>query len=331
MASRWFAGLFCGCFLFSGAAFPNAETCLREVRNALPYLRIAESFDERGAWEELQTLSLQDRSHPSMERRYRLVRNDLAEFYDFIVTRVAAQIAKRIPPWAAKIDEGELRAEGFFGLLEAIDGFEPHRGIHFEAYATPRVRGAILDWLREQDPLPRQVRTSKTKVDAVVNALQQRGDHPGIDDEEFSALLDLPIPQVKFIRRRAKEAASFHSIDAEVGTDSGEGRETQAISFRKTLSAPTNDPSDRLARRDAFHALTRGMDQTKRSILWLYYFEDLKMKDVGQTIGLSEGRVSQLHDEAIKTLKAKGPRSAELLYEMMGLSLEEARYFLSRE
>ncbi|HUV94350.1 MAG TPA: FliA/WhiG family RNA polymerase sigma factor [Anaerolineae bacterium] len=196
-------------------------------------------------------------------------------------------------------DKEDLISDGILGLISAVDRFDPGRGIQFATYATIRIRGQILDALRTRDLLPRPARRRvKQLQDAVTALIGTLGAPP--TEEELAEYLNLTLDQL----RQTLMDASFEiwSMDAPL-SDDGEGFCLQNVLKSPDESQPAvrqemTEVRDQI--RDAF----RQLPHRQRVLLSLYYYEELTMKDVGKVLGISESRVSQLHAQAILSLRS---------------------------
>jgi RNA polymerase sigma factor for flagellar operon FliA len=189
---------------------------------------------------------------------------------------------------------------GLFGLMDAIDAFDLERGVKFETYCAPRIRGAILDELRAMDWVPRLVRHRSAKVDQARNSLEmQLGRKPstneiatrlGVDGEEFKKL------------QRDSSAVGVVSLSRRCRQSDG-SRELREIDVIKDDTQ--DNPLSETQRRDLRDLVTKGLSRAERLIVVLYYYEQMTMKEIGATLDLSESRVSQMHSSILARLKAQ--------------------------
>ncbi len=196
-------------------------------------------------------------------------------------------------------DKEDLVSDGILGLISAVDRFDPGRGIQFVTYATIRIRGQILDALRTRDLLPRPARHRVKRLqDAITALIGILGVPP--TEEELAEHLSLTLDQL----RQTLMDASFEiwSMDAPLSDDA------QGFSLQNVLkSSDESQPAVRQEMtelrdqiRDALHQLPH----RQRVLLSLYYYEELTMKGIGKVLGISESRVSQLHAQAILSLRS---------------------------
>lgn len=196
-------------------------------------------------------------------------------------------------------DKEDLVSDGILGLISAVDRFDPGRGIQFVTYATIRIRGQILDALRTRDLLPRPARQRVKRLqDAITALIGILGVPP--TEEELAEHLSLTLDQL----RQTLMDASFEiwSMDAPL-SDDAQGFCLQNVLKSSDESQPAvcqemTELRDQI--RDALHQLPH----RQRVLLSLYYYEELTMKDIGKVLGISESRVSQLHAQAILSLRS---------------------------
>ena len=225
------------------------------------------------------------------------LRNRLIERYLDVVKFTAERLHKRLP---SEVDVEDLMSAGLFGLMDAIDAFDPDRGVKFETYCAQRIRGAIFDELRAMDWVPRLVRSRTAKLERVRKTIEMEEGHRATDAEVAKRLNVSPEEFTKLCRdSRPVGVVSMHRKwnDADSGK---EGREVDVIE-----DARQDRPLDRLHRSDVQQLLTKGLSRAERLILILYYYEEMTMKEIGLTLDLSESRVSQMHSSIIMRLKAQ--------------------------
>lgn len=224
-------------------------------------------------------------------------RNLLMENYLRLVKYTAERIYAKLPD---KVELDDLISAGIFGLMDAIDAFDPERGVKFETYCTPRVRGAILDELRSMDWVPRLVRSRAHQLE---NALQILEAHLGrIPTEvEIATEMQLEMPVFQRLQRDAI-ATGLVSLSNKFSDNDGDKdvREIDVIKDQKSAS-----PLIEAQKRDLKGLLTKGLTRAERLIVILYYYEEMTMKEIGATLDLSESRVSQMHSSIIARLKAQ--------------------------
>jgi len=225
------------------------------------------------------------------------LRNRLVERYLTLVKYNAERIGAKLPE---EVDVQDLMSAGVFGLVDAIDSFDLSRGVKFETYCAPRIRGAILDELRAMDWVPRLVRSRAHRLDNATRILQaQMGRAPTKD--ELADHLKMPPDEFDRLMRDSKAVSQVSLSRKQYETDSNrEVREIDVLVDRRG-----SDPVEEAERRDLRNLITRGLSRAERLILILYYYEQMTMKEIGMTLDLSESRVSQMHSAIIERLKGQ--------------------------
>lgn len=223
------------------------------------------------------------------------LRNTLMEHYLPLVRYNAERIGAKLPD---EVECDDLISAGIFGLMDAIDSFDLDRGVKFETYCAPRIRGAILDELRNLDWVPRLVRSRAHKVDHVWRELEfNLGRAPS--EQEMADRLKMPLADFLKLLKEAT-AVTQTSLSRKFGeTDSHkEVAEIDILQDKRGRS-----PLLEAQRRDLRELMTRGLTRAERLILMLYYYEEMTMKEIGAALDLSESRVSQMHSAIISRLK----------------------------
>ena len=231
------------------------------------------------------------------ETRDPLLRNKLIERYYPLVRYIGERLLSTLP---RSIELDDLTSAGFFGLMDAIDGFDLTRGIKFKTYCTTRVRGSILDELRSQDWVPRLVRLKANKISRAWKTLEARfGREP--TEVEMAELLEISVEEFKAMSDEANPVTMYSLSDKFDDSQADGGMEkSDVIADRRTES-----PLECLNRRDALEVLTRNLAQKEKRIIILYYYEGLTMKEIGRILDLTESRVCQIHSNVISRLKER--------------------------
>ena len=222
-------------------------------------------------------------------------RNRLVERFLPLVKYNAERIWARLPDG---VELDDLISAGTFGLMDAIDAFDLDRGVKFETYCVPRIRGAMLDELRTMDWVPRLVRSKHTKLEEARKSLEATLGRPprpeemaerlGITPEEFDKMAgDATAVGLVSLNKKWYETDSYKDV-----------REIDILEDKKA-----EDPTRRLQNRDLMRLVTRGLNRNERLIIILYYYEEMTMKEIGSTLDLSESRVSQMHSSIINRLQ----------------------------
>lgn len=209
----------------------------------------------------------------------------------------AERIYAKLPD---EVELDDLIQAGSFGLKDAIESFDPARGVKFETYCAPRIRGAILDELRNMDWVPRLVRSRSSKVDQATRQLEMKlGRQP--THEELSAHIGVPKDELDKMLKDSN-AVSQVSLSRKYFESDG-SRDVNEADILADKTAPS--PLDEMFRRDFKQLISRGLSRSEQMILYLYYYEQLTMKEIGDALQLSESRVSQMHSSIISRLKTQ--------------------------
>ena len=233
------------------------------------------------------------------------LRNHLMERYLSLVKYNAERVHAKLPD---EVDVDDLMSAGIFGLMDAIDAFDLSRGVKFETYCAPRIRGAILDELRAMDWVPRLVRSRTTQVEQARRALEmglgRRATH-----DEIAKKMDVSKDEYSKINKDAGATGVVSLNRTWYETDSNKDvREIDVFEDNKQVN-----PLSTVQRRDLKDLITQGLSRAERLIVVLYYYEQMTMKEIGVTLDLSESRVSQMHSSILARLKAQlNYRSKEL-------------------
>ncbi len=235
---------------------------------------------------------------------YEELRNRLVERYMPLVRYNGERIWQRLPDG---VELDDLISAGIFGLMDAIDAFDMDRGVKFETYCVPRIRGAMLDELRTMDWVPRLVRSKASKLAVARKALETRhGRAPTI--QELAEHMELPVKEVEKMQSDANAVGVVSLNKKWYETDSYKDvREIDILEDKKG-----EDPTRRVQKNDLMRLVTKGLNRNERLIIILYYYEELTMKEIGATLDLSESRVSQMHTSIVNRLQQQlGRRRVE--------------------
>lgn len=226
------------------------------------------------------------------------LRDRLVLHYAPLVKYVAGRVGTGLP---AHVDVGDLIQSGIFGLVDAIEKFEPERGLKFETYAMQRIRGAILDDLRQQDWVPRSVRGRAREVERALERLGAKLQRQPTDPE-LAAELDVSVKDLHELYAQL-QLTSVVALDELVAAGRG------TASLAETLpDEGAEDPVATLVDLDNRRQLAGAIEQLTerdRIVVTLYYFENLTLAEIGKVLGVTESRVCQLHTRAVLRLRAK--------------------------
>ncbi|MEW6219227.1 MAG: FliA/WhiG family RNA polymerase sigma factor [Thermodesulfobacteriota bacterium] len=227
-------------------------------------------------------------------------RSELILHYTPLIKYIAARLAARLP---SHISVDDLISCGIIGLIDAIDKFDPHKNVQFKTYAEFRIRGAMLDELRSLDWVPRSVRRKITTLEKAYGDCEKRLGRPA-DDDEVAAALGLDMED---FHRLLDETKSVTFLDIEIlrQSQSGSGPEGGDVE----VAEPTGgDPFAAVNMSQLRELVAQAIDELpdkERLTVALYYFEELTMKEIGQILGYTESRISQMHSKAMLRLRTK--------------------------
>ncbi len=210
--------------------------------------------------------------------------------YAPLVKFVASRVAVGLP---TRVDRADLVSAGIVGLLEAIERFDTNRGSSFESYAVGRIRGAILDELRVADWVPRSVRAKARALEAAYQELEARS-HRAPSDEELARAAAMTPEQ---LQTALSEIAASGLVALDDVTALGD-----------LLADREQGPAGLLEQVETRHVLAaavRRLPERERTVLALYYVEGLTLIQIGQILGVTESRVSQIHAKAVIHLRAR--------------------------
>jgi len=222
-------------------------------------------------------------------------RNEILETYLPLVKYTAERLHSKLPD---EVDVDDLVSAGVFGLVDAVNAFDPARGVKFETYCAPRIRGAILDELRSMDWVPRLVRSRAHKLKEASQRLEaELGRKP--TDKELAKGMKLPMGEFRKLQRDAHAVGLVSLSRKWFETDSNKDvREIDVLQDKRS-----DDPFRAVQRKDIKDLVTRGLSRAERLIIILYYFEEMTMREIGETLDLSESRVSQMHSAILSRLR----------------------------
>jgi RNA polymerase sigma factor for flagellar operon FliA len=227
-------------------------------------------------------------------------RERLILHYAPLVKYVASRVATGLP---ASVDQADLVSYGMFGLIDALQKFEPGRGNKFETYAIPRIRGAIIDELRAMDWVPRSVRFKQREIEKALTDLESMLKRQPTDAELAARLgmslreLHEVITQISFVSVLALDET------VSVGADRGE-----KVSLVDTLADKGLDPStgvESQETRSLLAAAINELSEREKIVVTLYYFEGLTLAEIGEILGVTESRVCQIHTKAVGVLRGQ--------------------------
>lgn len=228
-------------------------------------------------------------------------RERLILHYSPIVKFVAGRVAAGLPQ---SVDQSDLVSYGVFGLIDAIDKFEPERGFKFETYAISRIKGAIIDELRSFDWVPRSVRAKSRAIERAYSKLENEL-HRTPDEAEVAAELEMTTDELASVLSQV----SFVGLVALEELVSGQDSETgSTVGDTISVKDPAHDPVQAFEIDEMKHVLAdaiQRMPDRERLVLTLYYYEGLTLAEIGEVLSVTESRVCQIHTKAILQMRAR--------------------------
>ncbi|MBI5909850.1 MAG: RNA polymerase sigma factor FliA [Betaproteobacteria bacterium] len=216
--------------------------------------------------------------------------------YAPLVKRIAHHMMAKLP---ASVEIDDIIQTGMLGLLDAVNRYEESHGAQFETYAAQRIRGAILDGLRQADWLPRSFRRDLRRIEGAIAKLEQRlGRAPA--ESEVALELGIPLADYQKMLQEARgyQLISFEDFDHADGIDYLERhRDENGVNPLEALL-------DRKLRGRLVKAIA-GLPEREKVVMGLYYEEELNFREIGETLGVSESRICQLHSQAIARLRSQ--------------------------
>ena len=228
-------------------------------------------------------------------------RDRLILTYAPLVKFVAGRLGATLP---AHVDEQDLASYGLLGLIGAIERFDPDREIKFETYAISRIKGAIIDELRSLDWVPRSVRTRAREIERAIAELERRL-HRAPTDEEIAAKVGITTDELENSLSEISRS-SMAALDELWSPSGGGGDQIALIDTIEDVDAP--DPEfflEQTEMREALGEAIARLPEREKLVVTLYYYEELTLREIGEVIGVTESRVSQLHTKAVLRLKAR--------------------------
>ena len=220
--------------------------------------------------------------------------------YAPLVKYVAGKVAVGMPH---NVEFDDLVSYGTFGLLDAIEKFDPSKEVQFKTYAMTRVRGSIFDELRTIDWIPRSIRQKAKQVEKIVIELENKMGRT-VEDEEIAQELGIPLDEFHHLISKISGTSLVSLNDVWYGNN-----DSEELSFLETIESPENMNPDIIVEREEvkkviIEAIKKLPDKEKKVVV-LYYYEDLTLKEIGEVLEVTESRVSQLHTKAIMRLRGR--------------------------
>ena len=228
------------------------------------------------------------------------IRDSFIRQYSPLVKYVAGKVAANMP---STVEFEDLVGFGVFGLLDAIDKFDPEKNVKFKTYAVTRIRGAIFDELRSIDWVPRSVRQKTKEIEEAIVGLEAKLGRPA-SESEIAGALGLSEDELTRTMLKISGTAVLSLNDVWYSGD-----ESDKISIGDSIESPSSfNPDSSVEREEIKRVIVQAINELpdkEKKVLVLYYYEDLTLKEIGQVLEVTESRVSQLHTKAILRLRAK--------------------------
>jgi len=228
------------------------------------------------------------------------LRDGFIKQYAPLVKYVAGKIAIGMPH---NVEFDDLVGFGVFGLLDAIEKFDPEKHVKFKTYAVTRIRGAIFDELRSIDWVPRSVRQKTREIEETIRRLESSKGRAATD-QEIAASMNVSLDELQKIMLKIS-GTSILSLNDVWYT----GEDNDKVSIADSIESPQSMNPDTIVEKDEIKRVIveaiQELPEKEKQVLVLYYYEDLTLKEIGQVLEVTESRISQLHTKAILRLRAK--------------------------
>jgi RNA polymerase sigma factor for flagellar operon FliA len=246
----------------------------------------------------VQAVDIQNRWHDYLAHRDRDLREQLIMQYAPLVKYVAGRMVVSLP---GLINNEDILSYGTIGLIQAVDRFDPAQGVKFETYAIRRIRGNIIDAIRSLHPLSRDTNRRARGIEQAYDELiHELGRTP--EDREVAEHLGLSLED--FRTQLMESSTTIVSLDTPLG-DTGDEERTLLVD--QIIDEDETEVSDQVERADLKRRLVaaiKHLPERDRTLISLYYYEELTLKEISEVLGVSTSRVSQLHAAAVFKLRS---------------------------
>jgi RNA polymerase sigma factor FliA len=245
-------------------------------------------------------------------------REFVIEHYRYLISKTRQRIIPTVP---TKIAPEDLEQEGQIALVKAVDQFEPSRGVKFESYAISMVRGAMLEYLRKEDWVPRSVRTKQKLLARAEEALTTEKGEGEVTDEDRAAYLELDIDQFYALYF---EATVMQIVSLEDVVGDTEHEDLDPLVVLESVRSPDPDPHTTTIvneQRRILHQCVQWLPKPEQSVIRMYYYQNMTLKQIAKEINRSESRAHQLHAQAIMRLSGFLTRTQGLFHDAEGMPL----------
>jgi RNA polymerase sigma factor for flagellar operon FliA len=245
-------------------------------------------------------------------------RDFIIEHYRYLISKTRQRIIPTVP---TKIAPEDLEQEGLIALIKAVDQFEPSRGVKFESYAISMVRGAMLEYLRKEDWVPRSVRTKQKLLARAEEALTTEKGEGEVTDEDRAAYLELDIDQFYALYF---EATVMQIVSLEDVVGDTEHEDLDPLVVLESVRSSDPDPHTTTIvneQRRILHQCVQWLPKPEQSVIRMYYYQNMTLKQIAKEINRSESRAHQLHAQAIMRLSGFLTRTQGLFHDAEGMPL----------
>jgi RNA polymerase sigma factor for flagellar operon FliA len=252
---------------------------------------VAEAADTQHLWRQFRT-----------NKGDKALRDRLILTYAPLVKYVAGRLGSGLP---AHVDEGDLVSYGLLGLIGAIERYDPERDVKFETYAIARIKGSIIDELRAMDWVPRSVRARARDIERAIAELERKL-HRAPTDEEIAQKLGLTEAELEDSLTDISRSSIAALDELWTISSGGGGDQVALIDTIEDTAGP--EPQSELAQpvlKVALGVAIARLPEREKLVVTLYYYEELTLREIGEVLGVTESRVSQLHTKAVLRLKAR--------------------------
>jgi RNA polymerase sigma factor for flagellar operon FliA len=232
-------------------------------------------------------------------------RERLVVAYSPLVKFIAGRMASSLP---SHVDEADLVSYGLLGLIGAIERFDLEREIKFETFAVARVKGAIIDELRSLDWVPRSVRSRARDIEKAHAALEGELGRPPTD-EEMATKLEMDVEQFNaaLLEIANSSILALDDLWTFADPDGGGGQISVLDTIRDPAAADPEAEAQTGLLKDQLADAIESLPERERLVIALYYYENLTLREIGEVLGVTESRVSQLHTKAVLALRSRFP------------------------
>jgi len=228
-------------------------------------------------------------------------RDTLILNYSPLVKYVAGRVAVGLP---ANIEQADLISYGIFGLIDAIDKYDPSRNIKFETYAISRIRGAIIDELRAIDWVPRSVRFKAREIEKAYAALENRLKRPP-SAAEIAEEMEISLDDLNGIYTQLSNV-SLIALDELMSVEGDKGDKLSLLETLEDIkTAGPMEAFESVEMKDILASAINALPEREKKVIIFYYFEGMTLARIGQFMGVTESRICQIHTKAVLGLKAK--------------------------